>query len=61
MKKTIYTAYAQNNDITFILCDTCDNGEVISTELIGWYYGEPDDHATKLFSGKLKATYWAEG
>ena len=54
----IYTAYAPNNDITFIMRDTYHfNGELESTAVIGWYYGEPDDENTRQFIGDLVAYY----
>lgn len=56
--KDIYEAYASANDITFILEDTFDeDGEIISTECVGWYYGEPSEDDTKRFYGKLKGEY----
>lgn len=56
-KNEVYTAYAQNNDMTFIMQDTYEGDEVKTTECIGWYYGAPSDEDTKTFSGKLKAEY----
>ncbi len=56
MEKEIYTAYAPNADITFIMCDTLENGEVVSAEVVGFYYGQPCDELTKEYTGKLKAT-----
>ena len=54
----IYTAYAPNNDITFIMRDTYHfNGELESTAVIGWYYGEPDEESTRKFIGDLVAYY----
>lgn len=54
----IYTAYAPHNDITFIMKDTLDeNGEPCKTEVVGWYYGEPDDQNTRDFIGDLVAEY----
>jgi hypothetical protein len=55
--KHIYTVYAKNHDMTFIMEDTYHNGEVITTECVGWYWGEPNDEATQEFIGKLKAEY----
>lgn len=56
--KEIYTAFAPHNDITFIMEDTYDeSGEIVTTECVGWYYGEPNDEATQTFIGKVKATY----
>lgn len=58
MEKHIYTAYAEANDMTFIMVDTLDkSGNPISTECVGWYFGEPSEDATKSYCGALKATY----
>lgn len=57
-KKEIYDVYAREGDMTFIMEETHDaDGELISTECVGWYYGEPDDRSTATFTGKLKAEY----
>ena len=37
--------------------DTYKNGEIVSTEVKGFYYGEPDEKATKDFYGKRKAKF----
>ena len=55
--KEIYTAYSPDTDMTFIMCDTTEEGVLRSTEVVGWYHGEPDDHSTSTFTGKLLATY----
>ena len=57
MKRTIETAYAPNTDMTFIVeyIET-DEGEPIQTSVVGWHYGEPDEHSHD-FIGKLTATY----
>lgn len=57
MRTEIYTAYAPNTDMTFIMQDTYEGDEIKATECIGWYHGEPDDKSTKTFIGKLKATF----
>ena len=58
MKTEIYTTYAEKADMTFIMCDTFDKvGEVVSVECIGWYFGKPDETATKMYKGKLKAEF----
>jgi len=57
MREEIYTAYAQNNDMTFIMKDTYEGDEVKSTECIGWYYGSPCERDTNTFIGKLKAEF----
>lgn len=49
----IYTIYAEHDDITFIM-----KKEGNTLEVIGFYFGEPDDEATKEFAGKgLKAAF----
>lgn len=54
----VYTAYAEDADITFIMKDVYKNeDEVSSTECIGWYYGTEDEELTIMNSGKLKAIF----
>lgn len=55
--KHVYTVYAKQNDMTFIMEDTYYYSEVITTECVGWYWGEPTDEATQEFYGKLKAEH----
>lgn len=52
--------YAENDDMTFIVVDEIDDstGEVLSTEVTGFYFGEPDDESTEVFDGKPKACYY---
>ena len=58
MQEEIYTAYAEDNDMTFILKDTLnDDGTPYRTEVIGFYYGEPDEDNTRQFMGDLIAEY----
>ena len=58
MQEEIYTAYAEYNDMTFILRDTLnDDGTPYRTEVIGFYYGEPDEENTRQFMGDLIAEY----
>lgn len=60
MTEELYTAYAPNCDMTFIMRDVYDGETPKSTEVVGWYYGEPNDEATECFIGKLKAKYTKE-
>lgn len=57
----IYTTYAESTDMTFILQDklVIENGcvEARSTEVIGWYFGEPALTLTAKYAGQLKAEY----
>jgi hypothetical protein len=57
MRKTIEVAFAEKNDITFILehIET-DDGEPVQTSVVGWHYGEPSED-THEYIGKLTATY----
>ena len=58
MKRTIEATYAPNADITFIMeyIET-DEGEPMTTSVVGWYYGEPDEENTAYYIGKVTATY----
>ncbi len=54
----IVAAYSAEADMTFILKEvTSADGAPISTEVIGFYYGDPNDELTKEYVGKLKAEY----
>jgi hypothetical protein len=54
----IRAVYTPSEDMTFILRETMNTeGDPISTEVVGFYYGEPDDESTNYFIGKLKAEY----
>lgn len=58
MKKELYGVYSSEGDMTFILEETFgENGELISTECKGFYYGEPTEADNQYFNGKLKATF----
>ena len=50
--KMIYTVYSSEADITFIMEDA-DN----KTAVVGFYYGDPNEEATKTYYGKLVAEY----
>lgn len=56
----IYGVYAETEDITFIMKDILDNNEdVLSTEVIGFVYGNEIDNQKVLgqYIGKLKAEF----
>ena len=58
MKKELYSVYAESADMTFVMEETyTEKGELISTDCVGFYYGEPTEEDTKFFKGKLKATF----
>lgn len=49
---SVYTAYSEEADITFIMEDRGN-----TTSVVGFYYGEPDEEATKRYRGKLVAEF----
>lgn len=54
----IQTAYSKEADMTFILKETTSaDGDPISTEVVGFYYGEPNEWDTRNYLGHLKAEY----
>ena len=46
----IYTVYASADDMTFIMKEDED-----TLSVVGFYFGEPDDKATEMFTGKQTA------
>lgn len=56
-KKVVYGCYSSEADATFIMVDTIEKATncCISTEVTGFYYGEPDFEYTEKYNGKLKA------
>ena len=56
-EKKLESCYSPSYDITFIMEETYKDGEIISSEVKGFYYGEPDEESTEYFNGKLKAEY----
>ena len=57
MREKIYEVYAENDEITFIMKDTYKNDNIISVELVGFYFGEPDEAMTEKFINKIKAIF----
>jgi hypothetical protein len=54
----VYGIYAKSHDITFVMKECFDDtGEPLSLEVVGFYYGEPNERDNKLFSGDLKADF----
>lgn len=60
MRTEIYTAYSNESDMTFIMEDIYKGDNIVSTEVKGFYYGEPKDKYTKEYYGELKADLSAE-
>lgn len=57
IKQEKYGVYAAEMDATFIMVDTYKDEEIISSECVGWYHGEPSEKDNEYFTGKLKATF----
>ena len=55
--KKLESCYSPNYDITFILEETYKDGIIISSKVKGFYYGEPNEEATKYFNGRTKCKY----
>lgn len=51
----IRTVYAEHDDMTFIISE--GNYKV---EVVGFYFGEPDDNATRTYTGSLVAELVSE-
>lgn len=56
--KEVYGIYAPDHDITFVMEKRfTDDGEPVSLEVKGFYYGEPTENANRTFYGDLKADF----
>lgn len=53
----VETTYAPSTDTTFILKHTYKDDEPVSTEVVGFYFGRPNDELTLECLGKLKAEF----
>ncbi len=57
-KQDIYGMYSPDYDITTIMVDTYDENDLmISSEVVGWYHGQPNDKDNATFFGKLKCKH----
>ena len=58
-KKVVYGCYSSEADATFIMADIIEKetNRCISTEVTGFYYGEPEFEYTEKYNGKLKAEF----
>lgn len=55
-----WTAYSPEADVTTIFLTKSRDKEfddIISTEVVGFYWGPPDEKNTELYTGTIKATY----
>jgi hypothetical protein len=57
-KFKVFEVYSGEHDITTIFRDEYNfTGDLVSTEVVGFYYGQPNQEDTKIFTGKLKADF----
>lgn len=54
---TIRTPYFESEDKTLIFEYIYMDDKLLSCELKGFYYGEPNEEDTKIYYGKLKAEF----
>ena len=58
MKSEIYAIYVKEHDISFIMEEISDDrGLLMTLEVVGFYYGEPDDKLNALYKGSTKAEF----
>ena len=58
VRAKVYTEYSASGDMTFIMVDRFkENGDVESTAVAGFYFGEPNEADTMAYIGKLKAEF----
>ena len=56
-KDVLWHAYSREADLTTILLSVYAGNEVISTEVVGFYFGEPSTENDNAYNGNLKATF----
>lgn len=55
-RKNYYTTYHAAEDKTFIMCECWEDENIISVEVVGFHFGEPDKYSFD-FIGKCKAEF----
>ena len=55
----IYTIYAKDDDMTFIMEKKRSNGKE-TLSVVGFYFGEPNDSDTKEYTNSLTAEFEVE-
>ncbi len=55
-ERKYYTIYHTSEDITFIMCEESDGKDILYVEVVGFHYGEPDNHSFE-FIEKRKAEF----
>ena len=48
----LYGAYAEADDMTFVMEDTTVDGKCVKLECVGWYCGEPNDDDNKKYADR---------
>lgn len=56
-QRKVYGIYAPDHDITFVMEECFTNGEPVSLEVKGFYFGEPTECDIETFYGDLKADF----
>lgn len=57
VREVRYQKYITDEDITVIFKEIYVEDEVLSKEIIGFYFGEPTDDGAFTFAGSLKAVF----
>ena len=57
MVTKLRTVHAKEDDMTFIMEEKYVNESLFSTEVVGFYYGEPDDYTTNFYRGDRLARF----
>lgn len=55
-EKRYYTVYHAAEDKTFIMCEDFEDDDIVSTEVVGFHYGEPMEDSFH-YIGKCKACF----
>ena len=54
----VYGTYVPGEDKTVVFHNVYVNGELIVSQLVGWYCGEPDDGATNSYGKSNSTAYY---
>jgi hypothetical protein len=55
--KEVYGVYSAESDMTFIMEDVSVDGEPVSSEVKGYYFGKPEEELIQQYYGKTKVNY----
>jgi hypothetical protein len=56
-EKSTHQTYSSETDMTFIVEDVYKGDTLLSTEVKGFYFGEPNEESKSQFLGNLKAEF----